>query len=93
MANMTPEKQANAVAAALAARQEQREAKADAESLLLELADAAYGRGRWKQLAPDKRLAALVKLLEYKTVKARVPGAGAEAPEPDSSATETMTIE
>ena len=86
-------KQAGAVAAAAAARAERREASQEPEALLGQLADAAYGRGLWSKLSPDKRLAALVKLLEYRAQKPGRAVAVEPPDEPDQSATSTMVIE
>lgn len=91
---MTPAKQALATATAAAARAERRAASQDSEALLNELADAAYGNGRWARLDPPRRLAALVKLMEYRVGKpgtVRSPGSG-DGAEPESSEISTMTI-
>jgi hypothetical protein len=82
-----------AVIEAMATRREKREAASDPETLLQELADAAYGAGRWTKLAPDKRLAALVKLLEYKAVKASKAGPAQSDSDGPSNDIPTLVIE
>ena len=89
---ITPEMQQEAVAAAVVARAERREASLDPEALLGQLADAAYGRGIWSKLPLDKRLAALVKLLEYRASKMRGQSSTPDSPEPDGGDIPTMTI-
>jgi hypothetical protein len=89
---MTPAKQAEATAAAALARAERRAASQDPEALMAELADAAYGNGRWSRLDQPRRLAALVKLMEYRIGKPRQGSSTSEAAEPESDEIDTMVI-
>lgn len=56
-------------------------------ALALELVDAALGQGSFADLAPDKRLAALIKALEFgigRPQQAKDEKARPEAPTPDT---------